>query len=96
MSEIYFNGRAWSKIVGEQEKKFLEALWNRAGGAQEPAQNLGEVVTTITSLEQSSSAAMYEVQALKRIVAAQATNEASLLSVIKKLEHRISQLEDAQ
>ncbi len=50
--EIYFNGRQWrQKGFSEQEVRFLELLWTRAGGAQEVTLNLNEVGDTITSIE---------------------------------------------
>lgn len=95
MSDTFFNGRSWRKYVGEQELKFLEALWTRAGGASTPAQDLGELVTTVTAIEQSYNQANAEMNRLRLIISSSQDKEAGMAGVIKKLEHRISQLEDS-
>ncbi|HEY9814930.1 MAG TPA: hypothetical protein V6D20_03880 [Candidatus Obscuribacterales bacterium] len=96
MTDTFFNGRQWRKLVGEQEVKFLESLYQRTGGAPEPTQNLTEVSNSVTNLEQTTNSVMYEVQVLRRLYAAENDNTSRLLGIIKKLEHRISQLEDSQ
>ena len=72
--EIFFNGRQWRDFgLNEQQVKFLELLFNRAGGSQEVTLNLSQLGDSITNIE--GSLRQYD-------------------SVIKKLEHRINQLEN--
>ena len=72
--EIYFNGREWRTFgCSEQQVKFLELLYNRAGGAQTVELSLQEVNNFITNVS---------------------SEQTSLRTVIRRLEHRINQLEN--
>ena len=49
--ELYFNGSYWRSVLkDEQAVKFLELLYNRAGGAQAPDLNLSQVIEMITNV----------------------------------------------
>ncbi len=49
--ELFFNGRDWrDKGFNEQQVKFLELLYNRAGGAQAPELNLSEVSNMVSNI----------------------------------------------
>lgn len=100
MKELFFNARAWRQVVGEQEVKFLEELWTRAGGAPPPTQDLGQVTETVTVIESSASQQttinnITRRDLLTALNLAQETQQA-LNSEIKRLSHRINQLEDSQ
>lgn len=51
--ELHFNGRYWRQKLGdEQAVRFLELLYNRAGGAQAPDITLVEASDLITNINE--------------------------------------------
>ena len=101
MSELFFNARSWRQLgLGEQEIKFLEELWRRAGGAPPPNQNLGQVTETVSVLEtsvsqQSNLNNLSRRDLVSALSLAQEKNQ-GLEARLKRLDLRINQLEDAQ
>jgi hypothetical protein len=67
--ELYFNGRAFREMgFNEQQVRFFELLWRRAGGGLAPPLNLGEAGETIINIQnvQSSLALlMSQIKALQ-------------------------------
>lgn len=101
MSDLFFNARAWREIgLGEQEIKFLEELFLRAGGSPSVAQNLGQVTETVTVLESTASqqSNINNITRRELITALSLAQEAqrTLAAEMKRLSHRINQLEDSQ
>lgn len=101
MSDLFFNARAWRDIgLGEQEIKFLEELFLRAGGAPSVTQNLSQVVETTTVIE-SNSTQQSNINNMTRrdlITALNLAQEQSqgLEARLQRINLRINQLEDAQ
>ena len=101
MSDLFFNARSWRAIgLGEQEIKFLEELFIRAGGAPSVTQNLGQVTETVSVLEtsvsqQSNLNNLSRRDLISALSLAQEKNQ-GLEARLKRLDLRINQLEDAQ
>lgn len=98
---LFFNGNWWRQFLGNnQAVRYLEELWRRAGGAQPPDLSLDQVVNQITSIDQSVTgmgASLHQVrQMVTQIVSEHAAEKHKWAAAMKKLEHRINQLEDAQ
>ena len=101
MSDLFFNARSWRAIgLGEQEIKFLEELFIRAGGAPSVTQNLNQVVESVTVIESNTSqgasiSSMSRRDLITALNLAQESNRV-LEGQLKRLDHRINQLEDNQ
>ncbi|MDP5211368.1 hypothetical protein, partial [Microbulbifer sp. 2205BS26-8] len=104
MSEqaLYFNGSFWRALLkNEQATRFLEELWRRSGGAPAVDINLNQVVEEVTQIDNSTTVHGVSPHQV-RVVAIQLVNESqgddaeALRSQIKKLERRITELEDQQ
>lgn len=99
---LFFNGIWWRQFLGnEQAVRFLEELWRRSGGGPVPDLNIDQVIEEITQIDQSTTgqgASLHQARQLATQLVAEATEteNQALRAQLKKLEHRISQLENDQ
>ena len=64
--ELFFNGRMWRQLLkDEQAVRFLELLYNRAGGAQAPDLNLNEVNNIVNNISEGMSRNLVEGDRLR-------------------------------
>ena len=68
--DLYFNRRFWLQQFDgdEQAVKFLELLFNRAGGSQAPDNNLTQLGDTITNISSTISQIISENDKLRHRV----------------------------
>lgn len=99
---LFFNGIWWSQhLKNEQSVRFLEELWRRAGGGPVPDQDLDQIIEEITQIDQSTTgqgASLHQARSLAQqmVYEAMESERQSLRAELKKLEHRINQLESEQ
>lgn len=64
--ELFFNARYWRALLkDEQAVRFLELLYNRAGGAQAPDLNLSEVNNIVNNISEGMSRSGVESDRLR-------------------------------
>lgn len=105
---LFYNESEWVRIAGRQGARLIEELVNRTGGSSDPEMTLGEIVTQVTTInqtveamgtlfnqaQQSTTQSIQVINNLQQTITENNQLIASLQSQLSQYEQRINELEN--